>query len=84
MKRYQEVRGRGRVRDRKEAARLIVLADSPRVPRMPLKARIGKAADTLAWSLSRTENIWRRRARHIESWEMDTLRALRAEPEKQR
>lgn len=59
-----------------EAAELIRLAAGPNVASETIKARITRAANTLGWSGSRTEKIWRGNANRIESHEMDRLRKL--------
>lgn len=59
---------------REEAARLVQLAAEPRAPGERIKVSIERAARRLGWSYGRVEDIWRREARRIDSWEMDQLR----------
>ncbi len=79
---YRDTRERGRQRDRRKAAKLIVLADSPGNKREPIKTRIGNAARKLGWPYRRVEDIWRGEAHRIDGWELDTLRALDAGTQK--
>lgn len=61
---------------RNEAAALVRLAAGPRGYDDTIRHCITRAAARLGWSYRRTEDIWRREARRIESFEMDSLRAL--------
>lgn len=75
-KTYRDRRRTARDQDRREAAKLIVRADSAAVPRKPIKTRIADAAVFLGWPQSRVAGIWRRQATVIEAWEMEILRGL--------
>lgn len=57
-----------------EAAELIRLAAGPNVASETTKARIVRASNSLGWKRSRVTEIWWKRARRIESHEMDRLR----------
>ena len=59
-----------------EAARLVRLAAEPLTTRDTVNRCIQQAATRLGWSYTRVEDVWRKEARRIESWEMDQLRAL--------
>jgi hypothetical protein len=59
---------------RDEAANLVRLVCAQHIGE-GVKEHISRTAQWLSWSYSRTEDIWRREARRIDSWEMDILRA---------
>lgn len=59
---------------RNEAAALIRLVSGPRGWDETIQACIARAANKLGWSYLRAEDIWRKQARRIESFEMDQLR----------
>ena len=59
-----------------EAAKLIAQVCT-RKPGETIRSVIARTSITLGWSNSRTEDIWRREARSILSFEMDMLRAHR-------
>ena len=59
---------------REEAASLVRQVASGRSMHETIEACITRVATLLGWSHSRTEDIWRREARRIESFEMDALR----------
>lgn len=61
---------------RTEAAALVKLAAGNRSYTDTIEACIARAATKLGWSYGRTMRIWRKRARLIESFELDALRAL--------
>lgn len=61
---------------RQEAAELVRSAAEPRAPGEQIQRSIARAATRLGWPYRRTEDIWRREARRIDSWEMDQLRAF--------
>ncbi len=60
---------------RDEAAKLVVMV-CPQRPGESIKSLIVRTSMTLGWSYSRTEDIWRKEARTINSWEMDMLRRV--------
>lgn len=62
---------------RMEASELVKLV-SERRPGDTVKVSIARAANSLGWSYSRTEDIWRTEARRIDAWEMDLLRRTAA------
>ena len=45
------------------------------VPGSRIKMKLSAAAESLGWHVRRTEAIYHGEAVHIESWEMDALRA---------
>lgn len=61
---------------RTEAASLVKLVCALE-PGEKVKEHIARTAQRLGWTYCRTEDIWRREARRIDSWEMDMLRAAR-------
>jgi hypothetical protein len=65
---------------RKETAELVRQVAHARGFDETVQACIARAALRLGWSFSRTEDIWRREARRIESFEMDQLRRHRRKP----
>jgi hypothetical protein len=64
---------------RSEAAALVRLAAGSRGYDDTIQACIIRAANKLGWSYRRTEGIWRKEAKLIESFEMDALRNLKRE-----
>lgn len=67
-----------------EAASLVRQVAAARGFDETIQACIQRAALRLGWSYSRTEDIWRREARRIESFEMDQLRQLRRDVKQRR
>lgn len=68
---------------RDEAANLIRLAAAGAYA-SEIGIQIARAASRLGWTYRRAEDIWRREARRIDSWEMDMLRALTRAHESER
>jgi len=64
---------------RTEAAALLQAIAAPRGMGETIGACIRRTAGKLGWPYRRTEDIWRREARRIESFEMDILRREAAE-----
>ena len=63
-----------------EAARLVRLAAEPLTTRDTVNRCMQRAATRLGWSYTRVEDVWRKEARRIESWEMDQLRVCARVP----
>ena len=61
--------------DVREAAQLLQLLAEPLAPREKVQLWIRRAAARANFDLNRAEDIWRKDARRIDAWEMDTLRA---------
>jgi hypothetical protein len=61
----------------KEAAALLRRVAGQRGYDDTIQACIVRAAQRLGWTFTRTNDVWRRRARRIESFEMDQLRGFR-------
>lgn len=58
-----------------EAQILVRLLAAPERSSEPVKTMIARVALRLVWSETRVRHIWHGEARHIESFEMDELRA---------
>lgn len=69
---------------REEAASLIRRAAEPCAAGEYIANQIARAATRLGLSYRRAEDIWRREAKRIDSWEMDLLRALTRPPKRKR
>jgi hypothetical protein len=67
---------------RNEASALVRLVAEPRRMDETVSSCIRRAAILLGWSYRRTEDIWRKEARRIDSWEMDQLRAMQRKKDK--
>jgi hypothetical protein len=63
---------------RNEAAELVRGVAGERGWSDTIQACIARAAQRLGWSYVRTEDIWRKQAKRIESFEMDQLRRFGA------
>lgn len=61
----------------KEAAALMREVAGSRRYDDTIQACIARAAHRLGWSFTRANDVWRSRARRIESFEMDQLRRFR-------
>lgn len=59
---------------RAEAAELVRRAAEPFVMGERINSLIARSAQRLGFTYVRTEDIWRKEARRIDSWEMDLLR----------
>lgn len=69
---------------REEAANLIRRAAEPCAAGEYIANQIARAAARLGFEYRRAEDIWRREAKRIDSWEMDLLRALTKGPKRKR
>jgi hypothetical protein len=69
---------------RDEAQALIRKASEPVAPGEHIATQIARAAERLGVSYRRGEDIWRREAKRIDSWEMDKLRSLAKAKRKRR